>query len=75
MTDMYQELIEVFKVEIGRWYNEYRGFQVFDFISIMIWQFPILVFRRYRDNHEWDGPVNTYTLGIIGYTFQFGPYE
>ena len=52
-----------------RWYNEYHSdIRIHDYFSLMIDQFPILVVRRYDDPHSKSNWV-TYSVGILGFTF------
>jgi hypothetical protein len=56
-------------IHFGTWYNEYGGFHIHDYFSLMINQFPIVVVRRYKDNHSRSDHTGTYTVGIFGITF------
>lgn len=54
----------------GQWYCEYKNHvRIYDYFSIMINNFPILVFRRY----DWDlhskFNSSTYSFGIFGFDF------
>jgi hypothetical protein len=51
-----------------RWYCEYKnGIRIHDYISIMINNFPILVFRKLDNPHDESG-YKIWMLGIFGMT-------
>lgn len=54
----------------GNWYCEYKfHVRIHDYFSFMVNNFPILVLRRYDwDLHD-EKNSSTYSLGILGFTF------
>ena len=59
-------------MKFGTWYNEYKhDVRIHDYFSIMVNNFPILVFRRYDFGlNGLSDYQKCYSLGIIGITFR-----
>jgi len=57
------------KNRFGKFYNEFGGFQIEDFFSFWICDFPVFAFRRYRDNHS-DKDFTSYYISLIGITLR-----
>lgn len=55
------------KLNFGTWYCEYKNIRIYDYLSIMINQFPILVFRK-LDNPNEENYFKILCIGILGFT-------
>jgi hypothetical protein len=52
------------------WYCEFKSsIRIHDYVSLMIWNFPLFVVRRYEFNVHGGGEYSvTYCIGIFGMT-------
>lgn len=55
-------------IKFGKWYNEYGGFEIHDYFSLMVNQFPIFVIRKYKNNHSEYEYGFSLSIGIFGFT-------
>lgn len=55
--------------KLGRFWNEFSGFQVNDYFALWIFDIPLVLVRRYRDNHSNENRTSYY-LGLLGLSFR-----
>lgn len=53
------------------WYNEYKGnHRIHDYFSLMVNQFPILVFRKMDNPHSENNNMDKiFIIGLVGFTW------
>jgi len=55
--------------KFGCYYNEIGGFQTKDLFSFFIFDFPIVVVRKYQNNHHKSG-LSRYYISLLGLTWK-----